>query len=68
MATTLKNVIVVGGSYVGKATAQELARIIPSTHRVLLIEPHSHFHHLFAFVCPPSTVQISDSLNKKGLF
>ncbi|KAL2840370.1 hypothetical protein BJX68DRAFT_246743 [Aspergillus pseudodeflectus] len=49
MATTLKNVIVVGGSYVGKATAQELARIIPSTHRVLLIEPHSHFHHLFAF-------------------
>ncbi|KAL2795427.1 hypothetical protein BJX66DRAFT_302063 [Aspergillus keveii] len=49
MATALKNVIVVGGSYVGKATAQELARIIPSTHRVLLIEPHSHFHHLFAF-------------------
>jgi 2-polyprenyl-6-methoxyphenol hydroxylase-like FAD-dependent oxidoreductase len=53
MATALKNVIVVGGSYVGKATAQELARIIPSTHRVLLIEPHSHFHHLFAFVCSP---------------
>jgi 2-polyprenyl-6-methoxyphenol hydroxylase-like FAD-dependent oxidoreductase len=50
MATALKNVIVVGGSYVGKATAQELAKIIPSTHRVLLIEPHSHFHHLFAFV------------------
>ncbi|KMK62216.1 aminopeptidase [Aspergillus fumigatus Z5] len=34
MATPLKNIIVVGGSYVG---------------RVLLIEPHSHFHHLFAF-------------------
>ncbi|KAJ0422221.1 hypothetical protein BJY00DRAFT_280437 [Aspergillus carlsbadensis] len=49
MASALKNVIVVGGSYVGKATAQELARIIPSTHRVLLVEPHSHFHHLFAF-------------------
>ncbi|PWY66772.1 amid-like NADH oxidoreductase [Aspergillus heteromorphus CBS 117.55] len=49
MATSLKNVIVVGGSYVGKAAAQELARVIPATHRVLLIEPHSHFHHLFAF-------------------
>ncbi|EED17576.1 Amid-like NADH oxidoreductase, putative [Talaromyces stipitatus ATCC 10500] len=49
MASQLKNVIVVGGSYVGRATAQELARIIPTTHRVLLIEPHSHFHHLFAF-------------------
>ncbi|KAF4277507.1 hypothetical protein KXV36_003499 [Aspergillus fumigatus] len=49
MATPLKNIIVVGGSYVGRATAQELARVIPETHRVLLIEPHSHFHHLFAF-------------------
>ncbi|PTU23546.1 hypothetical protein P175DRAFT_0515404 [Aspergillus ochraceoroseus IBT 24754] len=47
--TTLKNIIVVGGSYVGKSTAQELARIVPHTHRVLLVEPHSHFHHLFAF-------------------
>ncbi|KAL4763449.1 uncharacterized protein BDW70DRAFT_131758 [Aspergillus foveolatus] len=49
MATALKNIIVVGGSYVGKTTAQELARVVPNTHRVLLIEPHSHFHHLFAF-------------------
>ncbi|KAL4941680.1 hypothetical protein BDV06DRAFT_193981 [Aspergillus oleicola] len=51
MATTsaLKNIIVVGGSYVGKSTAQELARNLPASHRVLLIEPHSHFHHLFAF-------------------
>ncbi|OKL64231.1 hypothetical protein UA08_00706 [Talaromyces atroroseus] len=49
MATSLKNIIVVGGSYVGRATAQELARVIPTTHRVLLIEPHSHFNHLFAF-------------------
>ncbi|RAL15884.1 amid-like NADH oxidoreductase [Aspergillus homomorphus CBS 101889] len=48
-ASTLKNVIVVGGSYVGRGAAEELARVIPSTHRVLLIEPHSHFHHLFAF-------------------
>ncbi|KAH6847104.1 hypothetical protein B0I37DRAFT_374300 [Chaetomium sp. MPI-CAGE-AT-0009] len=34
MAAALRNVVVVGGSYVGL---------------VLLVEPHSHFHHLFAF-------------------
>ncbi|KAK5376330.1 hypothetical protein LTS13_005128 [Exophiala xenobiotica] len=45
----VKNVIVVGGSYVGRATAQELAKVVPASHRVLLIEPHSHFHHLFTF-------------------
>ncbi|OOO06582.1 amid-like NADH oxidoreductase [Aspergillus oryzae] len=49
MASTLRNIIVVGGSYVGKTTAQELAQVVPNTHRVLLIEPHSHFHHLFTF-------------------
>ncbi|KAI0121079.1 hypothetical protein BJ170DRAFT_698544 [Xylariales sp. AK1849] len=49
MVGTLKNVVVVGGSYVGTATVNGLASILPSTHRVLLIEPHSHFHHLFAF-------------------
>ncbi|KAE8327295.1 hypothetical protein BDV39DRAFT_175743 [Aspergillus sergii] len=49
MASSLRNIIVVGGSYVGKTTAQELAQVVPNTHRVLLIEPHSHFHHLFAF-------------------
>ncbi|RAQ50858.1 amid-like NADH oxidoreductase [Aspergillus flavus] len=49
MTSTLRNIIVVGGSYVGKTTAQELAQVVPNTHRVLLIEPHSHFHHLFTF-------------------
>ncbi|KAJ5186116.1 hypothetical protein N7472_010956 [Penicillium cf. griseofulvum] len=49
MTTSLRNIIVVGGSFVGRTTAQELARIVPSTHRVLLTEPHSHFHHLFTF-------------------
>ncbi|KGO67484.1 FAD-dependent pyridine nucleotide-disulfide oxidoreductase [Penicillium italicum] len=49
MAASLRNIIVVGGSFVGGTTARELARIVPSTHRVLLTEPHSHFHHLFAF-------------------
>ncbi|KAI0440142.1 FAD/NAD(P)-binding domain-containing protein [Xylaria telfairii] len=49
MAASLRNVVVIGGSYVGVATTQGLANLLPSTHRVLLIEPHSHFHHLFAF-------------------
>ncbi|KAJ5569378.1 hypothetical protein N7450_011864 [Penicillium hetheringtonii] len=49
VANTLRNIIVVGGSFVGRSTAQELAKIIPPTHRVLLTEPHSHFHHLFTF-------------------
>ncbi|KAJ5684893.1 uncharacterized protein N7477_001238 [Penicillium maclennaniae] len=58
MATNLiRNVVVIGGSFVGRTTAQELAKVIPSTHRspglsvlkVLLIEGHSHFHHLFTF-------------------
>ncbi|ESA41799.1 FAD/NAD(P)-binding domain-containing protein [Neurospora crassa] len=48
-ANALKNVVVVGGSYVGKAAAKELANLLPSSHRVILIEPHTHFHHLFAF-------------------
>ncbi|KAI8948379.1 FAD/NAD(P)-binding domain-containing protein [Xylaria longipes] len=49
MTASLRNVIVIGGSYVGVATTKGLANLLPSTHRVLLIEPHSHFHHLFAF-------------------
>ncbi|PTD06946.1 Apoptosis-inducing factor B [Fusarium culmorum] len=49
MTAGLKNVIVVGGSFVGLAAVKELAALLPVTHRVLLIEPHSHFHHLFAF-------------------
>ncbi|KAL7425019.1 hypothetical protein Q5752_000706 [Cryptotrichosporon argae] len=47
--TAVKNVVVVGGSYVGVSAAQQIAAILPATHRVLLVEPHSHFHHLFAF-------------------
>ncbi|KAJ4128048.1 hypothetical protein NW768_008332 [Fusarium equiseti] len=49
MTAGLKNVIVVGGSFVGLAAVKELAALLPVTHRVLLVEPHSHFHHLFAF-------------------
>ncbi|TXT04936.1 hypothetical protein VHUM_04019 [Vanrija humicola] len=47
--STLSNVVVVGASYVGVHAAQQLAAILPVTHRVVLVEPHSHFHHLFAF-------------------
>ncbi|PSR83422.1 hypothetical protein BD289DRAFT_370027 [Coniella lustricola] len=49
MASTLRNVVVVGGSYTGVNTAKELANALPATYRVLLIDPHSHFNHLFAF-------------------
>ncbi|KAK4229201.1 hypothetical protein QBC38DRAFT_543532 [Podospora fimiseda] len=49
MAETLLNVVVVGGSYVGVATVKELLSILPTTHRIILVEPHTHFHHLFAF-------------------
>ncbi|KAF8516081.1 FAD/NAD-P-binding domain-containing protein [Gautieria morchelliformis] len=45
----LKNVLVIGGSYVGSRAAAELALALPSSHRVLLLEPHSHFQHLFTF-------------------
>lgn len=48
-AKSLQNVVVVGGSYVGMRAAKELASILPASHRVLLIEPHSHFNHLFVF-------------------
>ncbi|KXT02637.1 hypothetical protein AC578_1162 [Pseudocercospora eumusae] len=49
MASSLRNVVVVGGSYVGLNTARELMSIVPQTHRVLLIEPHTHFNHIFTF-------------------
>ncbi|CAH0030034.1 unnamed protein product [Clonostachys rhizophaga] len=49
MAANLRNVVVLGGSYVGLAAVNELVTALPKTHRVLLVEPHTHFHHLFAF-------------------
>jgi hypothetical protein len=47
MAT--KNVVVIGGSYVGMNTAESLANASQGRFRVLLIEKNSHFQHLFAF-------------------
>ncbi|TIC89998.1 Apoptosis-inducing factor-like protein A [Colletotrichum higginsianum] len=49
MLQPLKNVVILGGSYVGLAAAKELAAALPASHRILLVEPHSHFHHLFVF-------------------
>jgi NADH dehydrogenase FAD-containing subunit len=47
MAT--KNIVVIGGSYVGMNTAESLANASQGRFRVLLIEKNSHFQHLFAF-------------------
>ncbi|KAF3039161.1 hypothetical protein E8E12_004571 [Didymella heteroderae] len=44
-----KNVVVVGGSYVGLNLAESLAKQVGDKSRVLLIEKNSHFQHLFAF-------------------
>ncbi|KAF3007889.1 hypothetical protein E8E13_010989 [Curvularia kusanoi] len=44
-----KNVVVIGGSYVGLNVAESLARASTDKFRVLLVEKNSHFQHLFAF-------------------
>ncbi|KAI5294171.1 hypothetical protein KEM52_004559 [Ascosphaera acerosa] len=49
MVSALKNVVVVGASFVGSRTATEIASIAPPNYRVLLVEPRSHFNHLFTF-------------------
>ncbi|KAI4756535.1 putative oxidoreductase [Aureobasidium sp. EXF-3400] len=45
----LPNIAVIGGSYVGVNTAQQLATKFSGRFQVLLIEKNSHFQHLFAF-------------------
>ncbi|KAJ4334038.1 hypothetical protein N0V95_009272, partial [Ascochyta clinopodiicola] len=47
--STPKNVVVVGGSYVGLSVAESLAKTSQDRFRVLLVEKNSHFQHLFAF-------------------
>ncbi|KAF1926101.1 putative amid-like NADH oxidoreductase [Didymella exigua CBS 183.55] len=47
--STPRNVVVVGGSYVGLNLAESLAKQSGDRFRVLLIEKNSHFQHLFAF-------------------
>ena len=46
---SLRYLVVIGGSYVGVNTAQQLATAFAGRFRVLLIEKNSHFQHLFAF-------------------
>ncbi|KAG9072211.1 hypothetical protein KI688_006435 [Linnemannia hyalina] len=48
-ATPKKNVVIIGGSCVATAAALEAKKYLPSTHRVITIEKHSHFHYMFAF-------------------
>jgi NADH dehydrogenase FAD-containing subunit len=45
----LPNIAVIGGSYVGLNTAQQLATKFHGRFQILLIEKNSHFQHLFAF-------------------
>ncbi|KAI5481866.1 hypothetical protein MNV49_000143 [Pseudohyphozyma bogoriensis] len=45
----LKNVVVLGASYSGARAAELLAKTLPDTHRVVLIDRQSHFNHLYIF-------------------
>ncbi|CAI4213588.1 unnamed protein product [Parascedosporium putredinis] len=47
MISTLKNVVVVGGSYVGLAAVKELVNILPATHRPRFSVIPSHEHKAF---------------------
>ncbi|KAI9047780.1 hypothetical protein LZ554_008490 [Drepanopeziza brunnea f. sp. 'monogermtubi'] len=60
----LKNIVVVGGSYVGVNAAQQLASKFSGHFRVLLIEKHSHFQHLFAF----PRFAVTDKVDTKKAF
>ncbi|KAF9179918.1 hypothetical protein BGZ50_006585 [Haplosporangium sp. Z 11] len=44
-----KNVVIIGGSCVGIAAMLIAKKSLPSTHRLIIIEKHSHFHYMFAF-------------------
>ncbi|KAI0877993.1 FAD/NAD(P)-binding domain-containing protein [Hypoxylon argillaceum] len=47
MAASLKNIIVIGGSYVGVSTTQGLANLIPATHRPRFAILPTHEHKAF---------------------
>ncbi|KAJ3035562.1 hypothetical protein HDV00_003660 [Rhizophlyctis rosea] len=51
MMGSLKNIVVVGASYLGQRAATTLAKRaeLSATHRIIVIEPNSHFSHLFIF-------------------
>ncbi|KAF8257660.1 FAD/NAD-P-binding domain-containing protein [Lactarius quietus] len=43
-----RNVVVIGGSYAGTKAVELIAARMHPTHRTILVEPHTHFHHLYA--------------------
>ncbi|GAA5830601.1 hypothetical protein JCM3766R1_002778 [Sporobolomyces carnicolor] len=47
----MKNIVIVGGSYVGLMASQEIIKLLPrdSDLRVVVVEKNSHFSHLFAY-------------------
>lgn len=45
----VQNVVVVGGSFGGHATAKRLTETLPTGYRVVLVEKNSHFNWVFAF-------------------
>lgn len=46
---TMKTVLVAGGSYAGHEAVKTLSELLPMTHRVVLLERNSHFHHVYSF-------------------
>ncbi|KAF9022734.1 FAD/NAD(P)-binding domain-containing protein [Hymenopellis radicata] len=44
-----KNMVVVGGSYVGGKAVEDLVTAFGDKHNIVLVEKNSHFQHLFAF-------------------
>lgn len=48
-ASEKRNIVVVGGSYVGLKAVEFLTAAFHNSHKVVLVEKNSHFHHLFAF-------------------
>ncbi|EMR69429.1 putative amid-like nadh protein [Eutypa lata UCREL1] len=65
MASNLKNVIVVGGSYVGVATTQGLANILPATHRPRFAVLPKYEHK--AFVPYSATFSSSPNANQHAV-
>lgn len=48
-AAECRTVVVVGGSFAGIEVVRRLCQSLPTGWRVVLVEPNSHLHHLFAF-------------------
>ncbi|KAF9023227.1 FAD/NAD(P)-binding domain-containing protein [Hymenopellis radicata] len=46
---TRRNMVVIGGSYVGGKAVLDLMSAFGNKHNVVLVEKNSHFQHLFAF-------------------